>query len=169
MTFLANRLRDRVHVKLPIQDAGADAGFVRGYKSVGSIWAELKPVSSQSKGIAAFASYIRGTQVASMATHICTIRRTAVSSLGGNFAGGLGRGFNSQADLEILKSDYYIFRNRGEPEGQFTGGFNNEYNQTEGLIGNLFRILGYEDVDNRREYLRLRLEEIEEQGVGAQA
>ncbi len=167
MTFLANRLRDRVHVKTPIQDAGDDAGFIRGYKSVGSIWAELKPISSSSKGIAAFASYVRGVQISSMATHICTIRRTAVASLGGNFGDGIGRSFNSQADLEILKSDYYIFRNRGEPEGQFTGGFNNEYNQTEGLIGNLFRILGYEDVDNRREYLRLRLEEIEEQGVGA--
>ena len=167
MTWLVNKLRERIQIKLPVQDVGDDGGFVRGYSSIGTVWAEVKPVASQSKGIAAFSAYVRGVQIESIATHICTVRRTAISSLGGSFGSGIGRSFNSQADLEVLKSEYFIFRNRGNPEGQFAGSFNNEYNQTEGLVGNLYKILGVEDVDTRREYLRLRLEEIEEQGAGA--
>jgi hypothetical protein len=169
MTKLMHKLRERIQIKQPVQDPADDGGLTRSYAKVATIWADVKPVSSQSAGIAAFSAFVRGVQISSIATHIATVRRTAVSSIGGSFGAGQGKSFNSSADLEILKSEYFIFRQRGGAEGQFGAGLNNEFNQTEGLIGNLYSILSVEDVDSRKEYLRIRLMELEEQGVGAPA
>ena len=168
MTWLANKLRERIQIKYPSQGAGLDGGFARGYETIGTIWAEVVPVPVQRQQMGSFLSYVRGAQLAQIATHICTVRRTAVATLGGAFSKSIGRGFASQADLEILKNNYFVFRNMGDTTGgQFGAGFDNQFNQVEGLIGELFKIIGYEDVNSRKEYLKLRLTAVEEQGTGA--
>jgi head-tail adaptor len=166
MTFIADKLKERVQVKQPTQGSSTNAGFIRGYTKIGTIWAEVKPIASKNKGSAAMAAYVRGAQISDIATHIMTCRRIAVSTLGGAFSDGQARSFNSSADLEALKNNYFIFRQRGGTVGAFGAGFNTECDQSEGVVGNLYKILGYEDVDSKQEYLRIRLSEVEEQGTG---
>ena len=150
MTFLAHKLRDRFQVRRNVEAANSTTGgFDRSYETITTIWGNIKHITSQSKGIAAFSAYVRGTEVSEFATHIVKIRRVAVENLGKEYATGFASGFNIDGDLNVMKDEYFLFSQRGST-----------------TKGNLYQIMGYEDVGSRREYLRLRVREIEEQGTG---
>ena len=72
-----------------------------------------------------------------------------VESLGKSFTKGFSSGFDSIEDLAPLKSQYYLFLQRGSTSK-----------------GRLFRIHGIMDANERREYLKIDAEEIEERGTG---
>ena len=167
MTRIAKMLKERVVILRPVQTPNDGGGFTRSYAEVIQIWSQIKPIAQGSRDIAHFAAYIRGTQAKSIATHKMKCRRIAVEGIGGAFSEGFNRGFKVAGNLEILKSEYYVLRQRGGTDGAFAAGFGVGFEQTEGLVGNLYRILAGADNNSDHEYLEIRLKEIEEQGTGA--
>lgn len=141
MTWLAPKLTQRVQVGKPTQTPNTDGGFDFAFDTLLTIWSGLKPVTP--------GQYIRGEQIGEGVTHEFKIRRSAVASLGRVFGKGFDGGFDSIADLAPLKRDYFLFMQRGSM-----------------VKGRLFRIKDVKDNDERREYLRVRAEEIEERGSG---
>ena len=150
MTFLANKLKERIQIRLVIQDHNNDnAGFDRTYETIKTIWGGMKALSFVGRG----GDYIRGQQVNDqIATTIFTFRRNSFDSLGNSFSLGFGEGFFSSSDLNTLKSNYFLFVERGSV-----------------VRGRLFKILGIVDKDERREFIKVTATEIEEQGTGYQA
>lgn len=141
MTWLAPKLRERVQIGKPTQTANSAGGFDFDFDTLLTIWAGLKSVTP--------GQYIRGEQIGEGITHEFTIRRIAVASLGRDFGKGFGSGFDSIEDLAPLKTDYFLFLQRGST-----------------VKGRLFRIKNVKDNDERREYLRVQAEEQEERGSG---
>jgi len=148
MSRLLHKLRDRIQVRRTIDDSNDIGGYDRSYETVLTVWGNYKSLATER---ALPAEFIRGVNVGAP-SHIVTIRRVAVESLGKEYSTGFSDGFNTFSDLNIMKSEYFLFIQRGST-----------------TRGQLFRISGYEDVDSRREYLRLKVIEIEEQGTGYQA
>lgn len=167
MTRLAKQLNNRVYILQPTKVPNAAGGFDRGYRKIAQVWSNLKPIAQASRDIAHFAAAIRGVQVNSVATHKWKVRRVAVEEIGAAFSGGFGRGFARAGSLQILRAEYYVFEERGSTDGAFAGGFGIGFEQTQGLVGTLYRILGGVDNNSDREYLEVRLMEVEEQGTGA--
>jgi hypothetical protein len=125
----------------PTQTPNDDGGFDFGFDVLLPVWMGLKPVTP--------GQYIRGEQIGEGVTHVFTVRRIAVASLGRDFGRGFAPGFDSIEDLNVLKSDYYLFLQRGST-----------------VKGRLFRIKSVTDNDERREYLRIQAMEEEERGTG---
>ncbi len=94
-------------------------------------------------------AYVRGEQINESITHELKVRKSAVSSLGRNFAKGFASGFDSMEDLSSLKADYFLFVERGSTSK-----------------GRLLRIHNVIDNKEQREYLKVFAEEIEERGTG---
>ena len=141
MTWLVPQLTHRVQVGKPTQTANSAGGFDFDFDALLTVWAGLKPVTPR--------QYIRGEQIRKGITHEFIIRRMAVASLGRTFGKGFGGGFDSIEDLAPLKTDYFLFLQQGST-----------------VKGRLFRIKSAKDNDERREYLRVQAEEIEERGSG---
>jgi len=167
MTRLAKDLKNRVWILKPTKAVNAAGGFDRSYDKLIQVWSQLKPIAQASRDISHFAAYIRGTQVQSVATHKMKVRRVAVEDIGAQFSSSFNRGFARAGSLQILKSEYYVFAERGDPGGDFGAGFSIGFNQTEGLVGDLYRIVAGVDNNSDHEYLEIRLKEVEEQGTGA--
>lgn len=147
MTFLVPKLRKRVQVRIPVDTPNDSGGYDRTYTTVDTVWAGFKP-KNQTR-------YIRGSQTETLkantqnlATHEFTLRRVAVDTLGRQFGKGFGPGFDSIADLNPLKSEFFFFV------------------QDTTVKGRLFRIINIMDHNERKEFLIVRAEEIEEQGIG---
>ena len=146
MTWLTPKLNKRVQVRIPVQTPSGSGGYDRSYTTVDTIWAGFKPVNQT--------QYIRGSQTESrksmenLGTHEFTLRRVAVDTLGRGFGKGFGSGFDSIADLRSLKSEFFFFV------------------QDTAVKGKLFRIITVMDHKERKEFLIVRAEEIEEQGTG---
>lgn len=143
MTWLAPKLKRRIEIRTATQTPNSSGGFDRGYTTLITIWANVKPVR--------YNEYIRGVQVGKNITHEMIIRKTSIQNLGKDYNRAFGDGFDSIADLNSLKSDYFVFL------------------KSNGSKGRLFRIDGIENDEMNMEYLKLRAEEIEEQGTGYNA
>ena len=170
MTRLAKDLKNRVKVLKPTKIPNDSGGFDRGYETIDQIWSQLKPIAQATRDIAHFAASIRGTQVNSVATHKMKVRRVAVVDIGSQFSNGFNRGFAVSGSLQILKSEYYIFEPlSGSDSGDFSSGFDPGFTNPEELVGTLYRVLSGVDNNSDREYLEIRLMEVEEQGTGAPA
>jgi len=167
MTRLAKKLKNRVWILKPKKGITAAGGFVRGYDKITQVWSALTPIAQASRDIAHFAASIRGVQVNSVATHKWKVRRVAVEEVGAAFGPGFNRGYARAGSLQILRSEYYVFEERGGTDGAFSAGMGIGFEQTQGLVGTLYRILGGVDNNSDREYLEVRLMEVEEQGTGA--
>lgn len=142
MTWLASELRERIQFREPVQTANSTSGgFDRSYTTLVTVWAGFKPLN---KGY-----YIRGEQIDNDATHEFKVRRSALTTLGKSYSKGFSNGFDSVTDLNIVKSNFFIF-----------------VKKSTATKGRLFRIRRIEDVKERREYLRIDATEIEEVGTG---
>ncbi len=144
MTFLAHKLRDRIQIRKTVDTANDSGGYDRSYETLATVWGECIPASDKIVG-----SYIRGVQVNPSSTHIVKIRRVSIETLGKEYSSGFDEGFNIFGDLNLVKSEYYLFVQRGST-----------------VKGQSFRVLGMQDVKSRKEYLRISVEEIEEQNTG---
>lgn len=142
MTWLASDLTERIQIRQAVDTPNDDGGYDRSYTTLLTVWSGIKSLSFKSR-------YFRGEQVEYTATHEFKIRRIAIATLGTTFSSGFGSDFDSIKDLNPLKSDYFIFVQRGST-----------------IKGRLFRIHEVIDKDERREYLRIYAEEIEEVGTG---
>jgi hypothetical protein len=128
-----------------VQTENADGGFDRTYTTLGTYWAGLKEVSLQASYIMA----IRGQNTNENITHEFIVRRESVKNYGKSVTSGYSSGFNNIADIAPLKNDYFIFLNEGST-----------------IKGRLFRIKGIKRDEDRKEYIKIMVEEIEERGTG---
>lgn len=161
MSWLAPILNKRVQILKPTQRPNEDGGFDFGFGiSVGegfefgpfsdlvpllTIWMGIKPVTFKGSG----AKYIRGEQVNENISHEFTARKMAVASLGKEFGLGFSISYKFMPDLMPLKSDYFLFLQRGS-----------------NVKGRLFRIHDVINNKEQNEYLNIGAEEIEERGTG---
>ncbi len=145
MTWLVPQLKERVQIGKPDQSPNDDGGFDFSFDVVSTIWMGFLPSTFQGRG----SSYVRGEQINESVTHILKARRNSVESLGRGFTSGFSNGFDSIADLGLLKSEYFLFVQRGST-----------------VKGRLFRIHDVTDNKEQREYLNISAEEIEERGTG---
>lgn len=140
--FMAPQLKEKIQIKKAEETHNDDGGFDISYTTLTTIKASFKPLSLKPR-------YIRGVQIEGTPTHEFIVRRSSVDSLGKNFSSAFSSAFDSIADLNPLKSDYYIFVQR-----------------SSSVKGRLFRIHNIEDMEEKRFYLRIYGEEIEEVGSG---
>lgn len=147
MTWLADKLRYRIQIRKPVQTPNDAGGFDRLYETLLTIWAGFKPTKFGSSFSQAM--YAQGQQIRQNITHEFLVRRSSVQNLGKAFGDGFGSGFNSIADLIPLKSDLFIFLQKGST-----------------VKGRSFKIHRVQDNDEKREFIKLFCEEIEEQGTG---
>lgn len=143
--WLLPRLKNRIQIVKPTQTPNDDGGFDRGYTTLLTVWGELKPSVYKVSA----AEYIRGVQTNEQVTHKVAIRKSSVSSLGRTFSTAFSIAFDSIADINLLKSDMFLFV------------------QMDSMVkGRLFRIHNIVDVQERGYYYSLMVEEIEEKGTG---
>lgn len=131
----------------PIQIPNEYGGFTQVYLDLSTFWASIDPISP--------AAYQLGKQVELLGdvggtgTHTILVRRVAVENLGKSFSKAFSTDFDSMPDLNVIKSNWYLF-----------------FPQNGSASGRRFVIKRMEDVAERQEYLRLLVEEVEEEGTG---
>ena len=74
MSWLSGQLRNRVQVRRIVQTVNDAGGYDVSYLVLGTVWAEVLPITSERQGIAAFANYVRGVNVSNWNTHTVKIR-----------------------------------------------------------------------------------------------
>jgi len=142
MTQLSHRLRHRVVIQRAIHVPSPDGGSIPEYQDMTTIWGELKPVYG--------GTYLANRQTDEKVTHELIVRESSISSLGSKFGDGFNEGFDSLSDLRPLQDDLFVWKGRAESSTR----------------GQRFKIRRAVDVDERREYVVLYLEEIGEEGTG---
>ncbi len=146
MTWLIPKLKWRVQVGMPVQEANDDGGFDFSFNTLLTVWMGVKPVTA---GESMYAQYVRGVQTEIGTTHKFIVRRMAIASLGKQFKNSFGDGFDSMEDLIMIKSNYFLFMQ-----------------QSTTVKGRLFRIHDIVDHKEQREYFEISAEEIEQRGTG---
>ncbi|RJX18958.1 MAG: hypothetical protein C4575_09275 [Desulforudis sp.] len=170
MTWLAPKLRERVQVLQAEQAPNEAGGFDQTYTDLLTAWAGFKPLSLA----ASPPGYVRQTQIytdGKQSTHEFVLRRAAVADLGPSFSPAYGLGAKSTGDLAPIKSEYFLFVQRGAENlgREFDRGFSRDLEAGRMPVGRLFRVDRIVDADERREYLKVLATEIEEQGTGLAA
>jgi len=148
---IAYKLKQRIQIKKPIQTPNDDGGFDRTYETLATIWAEIK-----NESLSRSLKYVRGEALSGggsgskdIPTHVCTIRRVAIENFGKAMTSAFSTDFDSIADLMPLKSDLFIFLQKGST-----------------VKGRLFEILRIMRDESNNEYMKFEIREIEEQGTG---
>lgn len=145
MSFYAKDLKYRGQIKKAINTpVSGSAKLSRTYETITTIWIGLKSIN--------YAEFIRSQEIGDILTHEMLMRKASVELLGIGMTPGFDSGFNSIADINMLKSDYFIF---------IEGATANR--------GRLFRIKGLQLDENNREYVKIKVQEIEEKGTGGAA
>lgn len=141
------KLKNRVQVQKAVQTPNTTTGGLdRTYSTLTTIWMGCEPMSPYKP----VGEYIRGVQIADRPTHIFIARVSALDNVvGRGFTLGFSTGFKSILDLMSMKSDYFLFMQRGSS-----------------VRGRLFRVLNVTDMFENRNYYTLLAKEIEQQGVG---
>jgi head-tail adaptor len=149
MTWLSPKLNRQIQVRVPVNTANDSGGFTRTYTTVSTVWGGFNPVKN--------ASYVRGSQTISLSynnqergTHDFMVRRVAIDSLGMEYSSAFSTAYDSIADLNTFKSEFFFFVEVGS-----------------NVKGRLFRIINIMDNMEEKEFFIIRCEEIEEQGTGA--
>ena len=147
MAWLTPKLKYRIQIRKGVQTPNdTTGGLDRSYETLTTIWAGIRETSDYGRYI----SSIRGETVDDKTiTHEFIVRYVAVKNLGKAFGSGFASGFDSIEDLNPLKSDHFIFLQNGST-----------------VKGRLFEIIETKRDDDRKEWLKIRCKEIEEQGTG---
>jgi len=144
MTYLANKLRKRIEIRQAVQTPNDEGGYDRSYETLLTIWGGVEPIKAN--------SYIRGSNSEEeTSTHKFIFRRIALATLGTAMGSGFGEGFDTIVDLNLLKSEFFLFMKKGSVKGK------------------LFRINDIKNEEERDEFLTVFAEEIEEYGTGYNA
>lgn len=147
MTWLAPKLDRRIQIQKPIQSAAAYGALETTYTTLKTIWAEVKPVSDNSRR---FAVSIRGQNATDeIETHIFTVRMAALKGLGTEQGKAFSSAFDTIDDINQIKSNYFIFLNTGSS-----------------VKGRRFRIKGARLDESRDEYVSIFASELSEEGTG---
>jgi len=144
-TWLVPRLDKRVQILEPSQGEAEAGGFIQDYSTLKTIWMGVESVSHN--------AYRRFSSIEGFGnvSHTFICRRNAVDTLGVAFDSAFSTEMDSIADLNPLKSTFYLGMEQGNT-----------------IKRRIFKILRAMDVNEKREYLSFLCEEIEEQGTGFQ-
>lgn len=145
MSYMAPKLKYRAQILKGVNstdDENIFGGFSRDYEVLTTLWCAIKEPSN-------FIEAIRGQQIAGQWTHEFTVRKSSVDTLGTAFSSAFAESCDSIADINSLKSDWFIFIEAGAS-----------------YKGRRFRIRGTRLDEKNSEFLKLRVEEIEESGTG---
>lgn len=146
MTWIAPKLKHRVQIQKAVQTADDSNGSLdTTYTTIKTIWSAM-----ENDKRAAYISAIRGVQIQDeKSSNIFKMRSAALRNLNIAFTRGFNISFDSIEDINILKSNYFIFVNKGSS-----------------VKGRRYRIKGIRLDDDRQEYIKVYAEEIEENGTG---
>lgn len=148
--WLAPKLKHRVEIQEPVQTGNLSGGFDRSYTTLVTIWAGIKEDTDLVSSVRGM--YIRGTQTIDEGTHEFTVRRAAVYySLNNAFNKEFSNAFDNINDLNPLKSDNFIFL---------------QANSGSSTSGRRFKIIRTRVDDSNKEFVKIRVKEIEEIGTG---
>ena len=88
-----------------------DGGFDISYSTITTVWAGIKQESDflRATKLGTGGEYIRGEQTSDIETHEFLVRKTAVMDLGRGYTIGFSIGFDSIADINMLKSQWFAF------------------------------------------------------------
>ena len=145
MTWIVKDLNRRIDIKRAIQSSNSSGGFDRSYTTLVSVWAGIETVSYKSSGN----KYIRNVQVNDIITHIFKIRRVGLTSIGKEYTKAYSIAFDSMSDLNLLKSNCFIFMKR--------------YSSSKGRLFKIKDVINYKEDDN---YYLVSVTEMEEHGTG---
>ena len=166
--YLPALLKHRIQLRKAVQTPNDDGGFDRSYELLAHIYADAKPLSYLGRGIA----YTRNSQTNEAVTHEFIVRYGSLKEIGSEYGlGFLGSVFDGVYDTINAKADYFIFMEEGDNNwgGSFLNSFDSGFDLYWGIEaakGRLFRIRGVIRADERREYVKIMGEEIEEFGTG---
>lgn len=145
MTWMTPKLRKKIQIQEAENTPMSSGTFERDYTTLKRIWAEIK-INSKAAYIAA----IRGVNTdEEISTHIIKIRKSSVSDLGTHFKKAFNSAFDSIADLNAIKTNYFIF-----------------IEETNQIRGRRLKINGIQQDEIHREYMNIIATEIEERGSG---
>jgi head-tail adaptor len=142
MSWLVNKLRHRLQIQTTIQTPEATGGMDLTFNTETTVWGEVKPVSDYIKAI-------RGAQTGTNITHHALVRKVGIESLTRAFSSAFDTSVDQMADMNIVKADWFVFMERGSS-----------------VKGRRFRVRGIINDDDRNEFVKIALEEIEETGTG---
>lgn len=167
MTWLAGKLNKEIQIRQAVQTPNTSGGFDRSYELLLSVWAGIRPIEL----VTGRPGYIRHVQTETGTTHEFIIRKVAIEELGKSFGDGFGNSFNSIDDINSLKTEFFIFMQKGDNdwEGPFSRDFQKSFDVyfgLEAMKGRLFRIRNVINNDERDEYVKVYAEELEEHGTG---
>ena len=145
MTWLTPQLSERVQIGTPTQPANDAGGFDFTFNAITTLWMEFKPITFKGASV----KYVRGEQTSETDTHTFKVREIELSSLGKAFTAAFSDDFDSIADLNALKTQYFLFVEKGSSSK-----------------GRLFRIKGTTNHNEDDEYITIVAEETEERGTG---
>lgn len=145
MSWMAPKLDRRIQIQKAVNDPVSTGSFERTYTTLKRIWANIRVDHK-----AAYVAAIRGVNSdEEVNTHLIKVRRVAVERLGVHFSKAFDSSFDSIADINAVKSNYFVFIE--------------ETNQT---IGRRLMINGTQLDEVNREYININATEIEERGTG---
>ena len=141
--YLAPKLNQRIQIQEAIQIPRTSSGVLAvTYSTLATIWSSIKPVSEYIKSV-------RGVNTDSGYSHSFTVRKSAIWLLGKQFTEAFDSGYKNMADLNSLKSTWFIFQQKGT--------------DTKGIR---YRIIGIKRDDDYKEFCIIHAQELREEGTG---
>lgn len=142
----ASKLRHYFQIREADVSASSErlGGLDQTYTILLKLWGSLSPITDNST-----AAIIRGVNIDEVATHTIKFRWIDIKSLGNAFTSGFSFGFKSMPELNPLKNQYFIYKEEGSA-----------------VKGRLFKILGTRIDEAYKEYVYVKVREIEEHGTG---
>ena len=140
MSWLTPRLNRRIQIQRINQLPNTDGGFTRGYETLATVWAEIKPVDNP------YVDYVRSVQTEYRVTHAFTVRYKSINLLNSySFGDAFNQEFRVEEnanELVPLKSEFFIFLEQGDSD-----------------TGRRFKINRFIDVKEKHEYYKIKCEE----------
>jgi hypothetical protein len=171
-SYIAGKLKHRIHIMRAIDTPNEFGGFSRQYKKLVSLYAWKKsigsylmlirggniekynynsPISTDEFGVR-FSSVISKFQRTFDSGYESGVDSLENGGMGRKFSIGYDNGFNSLTDMYPIKSDYFVFLQSGN---------------SDAYRGRLYRINRIVRDDNLKEFVILQCSEDEERGLGA--
>lgn len=142
MTYMTPVLKYKVHFKKGEYTPNDDGGLDISYTTLKTCWAGIKNVSK-------FVEAIRNESITDVWTIEIIVRKSSVERLGVGFSTGFSSGFDSIPDINPIKANMFCLIEAGAA-----------------YRGRLFKVVSTQLDEDKKEYLKVRLKEVEEHGTG---
>jgi len=142
VTYIAPKLKYRAHFQKGVYTPNDEGGLDISYTDLKVCWCGIKNVST-------YIQAVRNESITDVWTMEILVRKSSVERLGVGFSAGFSIGVDSIPDINPVKADMFCFIEAGTP-----------------YKGRLFKVVGSQLDEENKEYLKVRLKEIEEHGTG---